>query len=31
MTGAARVLFVKHPKAQGEWLIQNPSEAKVMT
>ena len=29
LTVAAWALFVKHPRAQGEWCSQNPSEARV--
>ena len=28
---AARVLFVQHPREQGEWLRQNPRYARVLT
>ena len=28
---AARVLFVQHPREQGEWCSQNPSVARVLT
>ena len=28
---AARVLFVQHPREQGEWCTQNPSVARVLT
>ena len=28
---AARVLFVQHPRAQGEWCSQNPSVVRVLT
>ena len=27
---AARVLFVQHPREQGEWCSQNPSAARVL-
>ena len=30
MTGAARALFVKHTRAQGEWCSQNPSETRIL-
>ena len=28
---SARVLFVQHPREQGEWLRQNPRYARVLT
>ena len=28
---AARVLFIQHPREQGEWCSQNPSVVKVLT
>ena len=28
---AARVLFVQHPREQGDWCSQNPSVARVLT